>query len=126
MCALTTTLMEGGILLNDIVEWLRTASAIVACPEYGHITGILFHPVECDLSGNMDAGLSGTSTFWLVDGDRNYMLIFRLVRDHPGFITASHSASGCTRQWTTLMENKREGREHPAAWGNFLTMASIL
>lgn len=126
MCALITSLLEGVILLNDIVEWLCTASAIVACSEYGHITGILFHPVECDLSSNMDAGPSGTSTFWLVDGDRSYMLIFWLVRDHHGFITASHSASGCTRQWTMWMENRREGQERPAAWGNFSTMASTL
>jgi hypothetical protein len=66
MCALTTSLVAGGNLLNDTVEWLRTAAAIMAGSEYGHIAGILFHPVECDLFSDLDAGSSRTSTSYIL------------------------------------------------------------
>jgi hypothetical protein len=50
-------------MLNNIVEWLRAASAIMAGAKYGHIARIFLHPIECDLSGDMDAGSSRTSMF---------------------------------------------------------------
>jgi hypothetical protein len=96
------------------VEWLRTASAVVAGSEYGHIAGILFHPVKCDMSSDLDAGSSGTSKFCFPKGGGDWMLIFRPARDHLGFTTASRLACGCIRLWTTWMANRREGQEHPA------------
>ena len=51
-------------MLKDIVEWLRTASAIMAGSEHGHIARILFHPVECDLPSNMDARFSRTGMYF--------------------------------------------------------------
>lgn len=48
------------------MEWICKTVALVAGTEYGHIVGIFFHPVECDLFGDFHAGSSGTSTYYLL------------------------------------------------------------
>ena len=117
---------EQGTLLKDIVEWLRTASAVMAGSQYGHFAGILFHPFECDLSSDLDAGSCRASKFCFPEGDGDWMLNFRPSRDHHGFTTASPLACGCIRLWITWMANRRGGQEHPVVLENFSTTVSTL
>lgn len=46
------------------MECVCRTAAVVASTEYGHTVRILLHPVECDLSGDMDAGSSWPCTLF--------------------------------------------------------------
>jgi hypothetical protein len=57
----STPLTRGRTFLREpTVECICGTSATMACTEYGHIAGILLYPDECDLFGDMDAGLGRT------------------------------------------------------------------
>jgi len=43
-----------------IVECVCGTTAVMACAKHGHSTGILLHPDQRDMSGDMDAGFGGT------------------------------------------------------------------
>lgn len=49
---------------ENIVECLCGTPAIMAGSKYGHIVGIFLHHLQCNLSGNMDAGSSRACTFF--------------------------------------------------------------
>lgn len=45
----------------------------MAGTEHGHLVRILLYPVKCDLFGDLHAGFSGTSTFYLAEeGEAKY------------------------------------------------------
>ena len=59
----TTPTDTGELAKNDIVEWIRRTSAIMARAKYGHIVGVLLHSVECDLLGDIHARFSWASMY---------------------------------------------------------------
>lgn len=87
---------------KKIVERGRRAPPAMACPEYGHSIGLLFHSLECHLPCYIHTRLGWPGrikTFHSQhQGHSDFVLLKRRTRVHHGCIIALVSACGCKAQ----------------------------
>jgi hypothetical protein len=59
------------------VERIRETAAIMGRTEHGHPIRVLLHFVQCDMSGDMDAGLGRTCMLLYVFGIHKIRVLIR-------------------------------------------------